>query len=253
MEELNLELNHAIVAHEMFKIPFLFGWEISITDTIITMWLVMAIIILFAYVITRNMTLIPKGKQKIAEFLVGFVNNLSKDAIGHHWKSFAPYLGALILFLGVSNIMGIFNIIPTSEDLYHLTGLAFFEHLPVYHPYPPTKNINVPATLAIMSVVLIIGAEIRFKGVKGWFNNLFQPVPVIMPFKLLEYGIKPMSLCLRLFGNILAAFIIMELVYFALPAFVPAALSIYFDLFDGLLQAYVFVFLTALFIGEAVE
>jgi F-type H+-transporting ATPase subunit a len=107
--------------------------------------------------------------------------------------------------------------------------------------------------MAIMSIVLILFAGIRFKGIKGWLKSFIEPVPFLLPFKILEYGIKPLSLCLRLFGNILAAFIIMELVYFAFPMIVPGVLSIYFDLFDGILQAYVFVFLTSLFIGEAVE
>jgi F-type H+-transporting ATPase subunit a len=86
-------------------------------------------------------------------------------------------------------------------------------------------------------------------------------VPILFPFKVLEYVIKPASLCLRLFGNILAAFTIMELIYFAVksfvglvvPAFLPAFFSVYFDLFDGLLQAYIFSFLTCLYIGEAIE
>jgi F-type H+-transporting ATPase subunit a len=80
-----------------------------------------------------------------------------------------------------------------------------------------------------------------------------MPVPVMLPFNILEYFIKPLSLALRLFGNILGAFIVMELIYMALPVVAPAALSLYFDLFDGVLQAYVFMLLTSLYIAEAVE
>ena len=65
--------------------------------------------------------------------------------------------------------------------------------------------------------------------------------------------IKPLSLCMRLFGNVLGSFVIMELLKMVVPAIVPAVFSCYFDIFDGLIQAYVFVFLTGLFIKEATE
>ena len=69
------------------------------------------------------------------------------------------------------------------------------------------------------------------------------------------YGdfIKPLSLCMRLFGNVLGSFVIMELLKLIVPAVLPAVFSCYFDIFDGLIQAYVFVFLTSLFIKEATE
>ena len=70
---------------------------------------------------------------------------------------------------------------------------------------------------------------------------------------VLEIGIRPLSLCLRLFGNVVAAFIIMELIKFVVPVAVPTVFSLYFEIFDGLLQAYIFVFLTSLFISESVE
>ena len=70
---------------------------------------------------------------------------------------------------------------------------------------------------------------------------------------ILELFIKPLSLCMRLFGNVLGAFVIMELIKILMPAVAPVPFSLYFDIFDGLIQAYVFVFLTSLYIREAVE
>jgi len=74
----------------------------------------------------------------------------------------------------------------------------------------------------------------------------------MLPFNLMEYVTKPLSLCLRLFGNVVAAFVIMELIIHTL-GIVAAPFSAYFDFFDGILQAYIFVFLTCLYIGQAVE
>ncbi len=71
------------------------------------------------------------------------------------------------------------------------------------------------------------------------------------PMNILEIAIRPTSLCMRLFGNVLGAFVIMELIKLVVPVFVPAVFSLYFDLFDGLIQTYVFVFLTSLFMKES--
>ena len=110
---------------------------------------------------------------------------------------------------------------------------------------PPTKDMNVTAALAFMSIVLIEVAGIRQKGAKGWVKSFAEPIPIILPINIMEIFIKPLSLCMRLFGNVLGSFVIMEVL--------PAVFSCYFDIFDGLIQAYVFVFLTSLFIKEATE
>ena len=78
------------------------------------------------------------------------------------------------------------------------------------------------------------------------------PTPIMTPMNILEIAIRPTSLCMRLFGNVLGAFVIMELIKLVVPVFVPAIFSLYFDLFDGLIQTYVFVFLTSLFMKESI-
>ena len=107
--------------------------------------------------------------------------------------------------------------------------------------------------LALMSIILIEAAGVRKKGTKGFLKSFAEPIPIMLPMNILEVFIRPLSLCMRLFGNILGAFVIMELIKIVVPIFVPAALSLYFDLFDGFIQAYVFVFLTSLFIKESIE
>ena len=212
-----------------------FGQEIEIGNTILVTWIIMAILIIGFMLITRKLSPNRPGKlQILVEWLVQIVRNLCKDNIGSHGAGFVPYLGSLMIYLVVANIITLFNFIP---------GLRL---------YPPTKDINVTAALALMSIVVVFYASFRYKGVKGWLKSLIEPIPVMAPFKLMEYATKPLSLCLRLFGNILASFIIMELImsFFPLAA---GPLSIYFDIFDGVLQAFIFVFLTTLYIGEAVE
>ena len=102
----------------------------------------------------------------------------------------------------------------------------------VFGVKPPTKDLDVTAALALKS--------------------LAAPTPVMTPMNILEIAIRPTSLCMRLFGNVLGAFVIMELIKLVVPVFVPAVFSLYFDLFDGLIQTYVFVFLTSLFMKESI-
>ena len=96
-------------------------------------------------------------------------------------------------------------------------------------------------------------AGIRKKGVGGWIKSFTEPIAIVTPINILEVFIKPLSLCMRLFGNVLGAFVIMELLKLLVPVALPVPFSFYFDIFDGLIQAYVFVFLTSMYIKEAIE
>ena len=118
---------------------------------------------------------------------------------------------------------------------------------------PPTKDLNVTAGLAVMSIILIEYSCLKVKGSKGFVHSFAEPMPIIAPLNVLELFIKPLSLCMRLFGNVVGAFVVMELIKLVVPAILPVPFSMYFDIFDGLIQAYVFVFLTSLFMKEAME
>ena len=109
------------------------------------------------------------------------------------------------------------------------------------------------AALALMSLVLIYYSGLRKKGLKKFLLGFAEPMPIITPINIMEIAIRPVSLCMRLFGNVIGAFVIMELLKMLMPAILPIPFSLYFDIFDGLIQTYVFVFLTALFMKEQME
>jgi F-type H+-transporting ATPase subunit a len=228
------ELIKAINPTSVFSFR-LFGNTVHITDSIVIMWFIMLVIISGVYLMTRNFKQVPKGKQNLVELLVDTINSVAKTNIGHHWRLFAPYLGTVLIYLGLANIISVFNFIPGFELR------------------PPARDVNVTATMAVISILVVITAGIRVKGVRGWIKGFAEPMPIVIPFKIMDYFVRPLSLCFRLFGNMLGGFIIMELLYLVMPAIVPVPLSIYFELFDGILQAYVFVFLTSLYIMEVVE
>lgn len=215
--------------------------SIPISETVVTTWIVMAILIVASLLLTRRLREIPKGSQVFVEGFIGGLNGFFKNQIGHHWKPFAPWLGTVALFLGVANLISF------------ISPIGGFGFEPPFSLKPPTRDINVTAALAIMTILLVIVSGIVFKGFRNWLKTFFAPAPFMLPFNIIEYAIKPMSLCLRLFGNILGSFIIMEIIGTLAPLFLPPIASLYFDFFDGLIQAVVFTFLSTLYITEAIE
>ena len=166
--------------------------------------------------------------------LVAFIltRNLRIDHISKRQavaETIVTNLTTVLVYIGLANIIGLFGF------------------------KSPTKDLNVTAALAIMSIVLVEGAGIYQRGVKKWLHKFTEPIAIVTPINILEVFTRPLSLCMRLFGNVLGSYVIMELLKIVVPIVVPAAFCLYFDIFDGLLQAYVFVFLTSLYIKEAIE
>ncbi len=203
---------------------------IGIAESVVVTWIIMAVLVIASIFLTRNLKVENPGKRQLAlEAAVGGLFHFFDDILGKDGRRYVPYLMTVALYIGVSNIIGIFGF------------------------KPPTKDLNVTIALAVMSIVLIEYSGFHKKGLKGFIRSFIEPVPVLLPINIMELFIKPVSLCMRLFGNILGAFVIMELLKAIVPAIVPIPFSAYFDLFDGLIQAYVFVFLTTLFMSEQME
>ena len=219
---------------KVFEIPWV---NIPVTNTVIMCWIAMAVIIVWAFVSTRRLKTVPKGAQSSAEVVVELINNFAKSIMGEHGKQFAAYLGTIGLFLFISNTI----------------GALFVGHFTNFVVSPLTRDFPIPVALAIMTIVIVIGTGIAKKGIGGFIKSLFKPIWIMFPFKLLEFVIKPLSLSMRLYGNILGAFILMELIVEGIPLLFPSIACMYFDLFDGALQAFVFVLLTALYISEETE
>lgn len=227
MDELANSLMEELEYRTAFEIPIFGG--IPVPESCVITWVIMAVLVILCKIFVRNLKTVPTGAQLLIEMLITWLNNFFVDIMGQKGKKYLPFLETLIIYIGVSNVIGLF-------------GLR-----------PPTKDLNVTAGLAIMSIIYIQYCGIKEKGVKRWLRSFKEPMPLLLPINIMELIIKPLSLCMRLFGNVLGAFVIMELVKLCIPVGVPLILSLYFDVFDGLIQAYVFVFLTSLFMAEAME
>ena len=183
LEELNCDV--------VFKIPIFGG--IPIYESVVVTWIIMVVVFLLCFFLGRNLSVENPGRRQVAvEAGVKFLNDFFSETLGEKGKDYIPYLATVIIYIGIANLIG-------------LLGFK-----------PPTKDMNVTAALAVMSIVLIEVAGIRAKGTKRWLKSFAEPMPVILPINILEIFIKPLSLCMRLFGNVLGSFVIMEL--YSVPA-----------------------------------
>ncbi len=228
MSNLSEVLAEEMNVQTVFTIPIFGG--INIDESCVVTWIIMAVIVLVCFLLTRNLKVTNiSRRQAMVEFAVTKLEALVGECVGEGGESYVPYLITVLVYIALADIAGVFGF------------------------KPPTKSLNVTAALAIMSIVLVQVAGIRAKGTKGWLKSFKEPVPIVTPFNILDLVTRPLSLCMRLFGNVLGAFVIMEILDTVVPIFVPAICSLYFDFFDGILQAYVFVFLTGMYIKEATE
>lgn len=227
MEELAQRLSEELQTKDVFTVP-LFG-GIGISESVVVTWIIMGVFWLIFLLLTRNLRVTSiSRRQAAAESAATALQQMAGSITGPAANRYTPYLVSVLIYVGAANLMGIIGF------------------------KPPTKDLNVTAALALMSIFLIEYAGLHKRGIKGWLKGFLEPFPFLLPLNLLEILIRPLSLCMRLFGNVLGSFVIMALIQAVAPVIVPVPFNAYFDVFDGLIQAYVFVFLTGLFIKESV-
>ncbi len=219
--------------HELKPLNF-FGQTVYITTTHVCTLIVFVTIIILA-LCARHAVLKTKDGEVPGKFATGVelaVNtllNFVNGTMGKAGKNYINYIGTLFVFVLFSNISGLF-------------GLR-----------PPTADYGTTLCIALVSFVMIQYAAIRYQK-WGAFKSLFEPIFLFFPINVISEFATPVSLSLRLFGNILAGTVMMALYYGMLPIFfkfgIPSALHVYFDLFSGAIQAYVFSMLTMTFIAD---
>ena len=205
------ELTEQLDIHEVFGFD-IGGFHVGIDEGTVVSWVIMAVVVILSVILTRNLKVTGtlSKRQLLLETVYEKATGFFKDIVGEKGERYIPWLMSIAIFIGLSNIIGLFGM------------------------KPPTKSMQVTLALAFTSIVLVEYAAYKDKGVKGRLKAFTKPLAIVTPINLLEI-------------------IIMELIKAVVPVVVPVALSLYFDIFDGLLQAYIFVFLTALYIKEAVE
>lgn len=235
------------------KVVKIFGLEIWITESMINAWIISGVLILIAFIINRVLKdpkKVPSGVQNVAEFLVDSLDKFAVTTMGESGKKFGSFYGSMLMFLMVCNISGLFlgPNIGAAEAGSPKVLIDFMR--------PPTADFALTFALALITFMMIEGFAIKEHGVFKWLKSLTEPMWPMTPLNVIGELANPISLSFRLFGNILGGTIIMGL-YYNLPwwtlAGIPVVLHAYFDIFAGLLQAFIFVMLSMTFVSSAID
>ena len=229
--------------------------RIAITDTLIVSWVVMLLITLLCIWLTRGLKVekISK-KQAFAEMLVEMADKFVIGNMGEKFAYMVPFVAALFATSVLSNLISLFGV------------------------WSPTADLNTEAAWAVVVFIMITRQKIKANGLGGYLKGFTEPIVIMTPFNMLSELSTPISMAGRHFGNILSGVVINGLMYTALavlsskvlgllpgavgallsqvPIFdvgIPAILSVYFDWFTGVMQAFIFCMLTTMYIANAAE
>ena len=215
--------------------------KLPITETMVNYWLVIVLVTGLCIFLTWRMEKIPSTKQAIAEKIVLMIDGLVDSTMGSDFHHYAPYIAALM----ISSIFGSFV---------SLIGLR-----------PVTGDLNTTLGWALITFALITYNKIKYSGFLGYLKGFTEPIFLLAPLNVLGEASIPVSLSFRHFGNVGGGLVISMLVMSALGALsnalhlplplfqigIPGALSLYFDVFSGCIQAFIFCMLTMVNVASA--
>ncbi len=218
----------------------IFGHGVSLNmDTLITMWLSMLLLIILALVTTRRLDMVPGKLQLFAENIVRYFNNIAKASMGNDeaQKHIAIIL-TLFMFILTANLVG-----QLPMKIIHLTSGELAS---------PNNDINMTAAMAIVVSIYYIFYGVKRNGFKFFFKGFSIDGIIITLVDTLELFVRPFSLALRLFANILAGELLVA-TFISLCALVIPLPFMLFELFVALIQALVFTLLSTTYISMAVQ
>lgn len=226
-----MELTHPIFSFNIGKLV------IDIKPEAIIQLVLVLLIGILAWWATKDLKRRPTGKKQVlVEYIYTTIQNVVNANMGEQYGDMIPFIGTLAVFIVTMNLLGLVGITPV------------------------TNNFSVTLALGLISFVVIQGYTMKKIGIGHYFLGYGQPMLMMLPINVIERVMLPVSLSLRLFGNILAASFLVELVYESLDKIawiaqigLPVPLHAYFDIFDGCIQMVIFVMLTMININITVE
>lgn len=195
-------------------------------------WFIMAALALFSFLATRRMSIIPGRFQNVMEVVVGGLDSFLTETMGPEGKKFFPLIATLGIYILSSNLLGL---IPGFES--------------------PTANLNTTVSMAVVVFVMTHVVGIRthgFRYVKQFMGPVWWLTPLIMPIEIISHLSRPLSLSVRLFGNIMGEDIVLAVVLMLVPFLVPLPVFVLM-IFTSLIQTLVFMLLTMMYIAGALQ
>lgn len=231
-----------------FTIP---GINYPITQTVVGAWITMIVIVGVCIWLTHGMQVHARTKRQIvAEYLVGMVNKLVDENMGVKWRKYIPLIAAIFSMSVVGSMLS-------------LTGM-----------YSPNNDLNTFLAWSILVFVLITYYKIKTNGFGGYLKSFTKPIFVMTPLNIISEIATPISMAFRHFGNCISGYVIGLLMYGALGSLsgavlawlpgalstipilqigIPAVLNVYFTVFSGVVQPFIYCMLTMLYIAQAGE
>lgn len=222
----NLDFNNHV-----FGIINFLGIKIWLTESLINTWVISFVLCLITLILNifviKNFKETPKFLQNILETIIEFVSSIIEKNLDIKSRMMEGYFFGLFIFILFSNLSG-------------LLGLR-----------PPTADFSTCFSFALVTFFLIHTTGI-ITGKSKYFKSYFEPNFVMLPINLISEIATPISLSFRLFGNMIGGTIIMSMIYKLLPIFlkfwIPGIFHIYFDIFAGIIQSFIFISLSLIFI-----
>lgn len=202
---------------------------VPITQAIVTTWVIMVVLVLGAYLLTRRLALIPGKRQTALELIVSTVDTQIRETTGAAPGPYRGFIGTLFVFILLANWS---SLVPGID--------------------PPTAQLETDAALAVLVFFSVIWFGVRGGGVGGYLKSFAAPNVVMIPLNMLESVTRVFSMFVRLFGNVMSGVFIIGIVASLAGLLVPIPLMA-LDLLTGLVQAYIFAVLAMVFITTAVE
>ena len=204
---------------------------VRLNATIVFTWLVMAILAIGSWLVTRRLTTgphIPRF-QNLLEVVVTGLRDQIRDVSQQAPGKYTPFVGTLFLFIAMANLLSI---------------------IPGYRP--PTSSLSTGAALATCVFVAVPLFGIASQGILGYFKQYVQPTILMLPFNLIGELSRTLALAVRLYGNMMSGTVIAAILLGFVPLFVPVLMQA-LGLLTGMIQAYIFAVLAMVYIASATK
>jgi len=201
---------------------------VAITRPVVTTWVIMLALTVVCRLVTRRLALNPDRRQIVLELLVTGIAQQIEAVIGKDARPYLPLLGTLFIFLVTANLSGV---LPGVEA--------------------PTSKLETPAALALIVFFSVHYFGVRARGLAGYLASFAEPKLIMLPLNIISEVTRTFSLMVRLFGNVMSGAFVIALVVALAGLFVPIPLMV-LEILVGVVQAYIFTVLAAVFIGAAV-
>lgn len=239
------EIHISITAEKLFRL----GDILPVTNSLLTSWIVMVLLLIFAILSTKKMALIPGSLQSIAELVVDGLHSLFQSVLGDSVKKFFPLLATLFLFIMGMNWIGLLPGVGTIGV--HRVEDSHEKFIPLFRA--GTADLNMTLALAFLAVAIIQYYGVRTLGIEyvKKFVNFKTPMYFFVGLlELIGEFSRIISFAFRLFGNIFAGEVLLTVIAFLIPFLAPVPFM-GLELFVGFIQALVFSMLTSVFLSQA--